>query len=404
MTGILENISLSELTEAHLESLKTLRISEGQRLDYKSQLPMSTTSEKKELCKDVSSFAHAQGGFILFGVVEENALIVDIPGIEFGDKRQQQFLEITVNGLAPRLQRFEHHVIPLRNGKSVLVVHVMPDGQLHQVGNNDGRFYRRVGLITERMTGEDITTFLSGNVGPTPAERFDELVNGYHNALQSGTYFKSIPGGPFWTVVISPESPSLSIDLSSQKLSWSSPFAPLNSTGWNTEVTGKANYSVAGAYGDRTASAITEYNELGQLKAFDSALLTNGRYFQKLPEHAKGSVPSSTLGYRTIKAVYDYLTQLTELGVNPPFLVRVSLLGVKSYYLEVDHRFGDALARLLQGDDVLPDTVRFATSEDFQDLDAVGRKLRVVFDFIWREFGYRRSFNYDQEGNWNPPR
>ncbi len=43
--------------------------------------------------------------------------------------------------------------------------------------------------------------------------------------------------------------------------------------------------------------------------------------------------------------------------------------------------------------------------EDYESIineSEVARTLRPIFDAIWNACGFERSYNYDEDGNWNP--
>src|ERR1700761_5565290 len=56
-----------------VEELISGRVPEGQRLDYKRELHLDTKSQKAEVAKDISGMANAQGGWIIFGVAEDES-------------------------------------------------------------------------------------------------------------------------------------------------------------------------------------------------------------------------------------------------------------------------------------------------------------------------------------------
>lgn len=59
---------LSEIEKSDLDALVTNGVSEGKTLDYKLSLPGPSDDDKKEFLADVSSFANAGGGDIVFGI------------------------------------------------------------------------------------------------------------------------------------------------------------------------------------------------------------------------------------------------------------------------------------------------------------------------------------------------
>ncbi|GAG64810.1 unnamed protein product [marine sediment metagenome] len=56
--------------------------------------------------------------------------------------------------------------------------------------------------------------------------------------------------------------------------------------------------------------------------------------------------------------------------------------------------------RILTQDDVIPEHVKFENQSEYKNTDTVAKKLKDSFDFIWREFGFNRSINYNKSGNW----
>src|SRR5574339_517220 len=62
---------VNTLNASDIQRLVDDFVSEGRDLDYKEQLPRDTEDEKREFRYDVSSFANAGGGLIVFGVREK---------------------------------------------------------------------------------------------------------------------------------------------------------------------------------------------------------------------------------------------------------------------------------------------------------------------------------------------
>ena len=92
---------LQELTEAHLQELAKREIQEGPRLDYKLALP-ANKGEKKELARDVAAFANAYGGYLIFGIREEEGVARELVGVEGDPDRNVTDLE---NAIRDRTSR-----------------------------------------------------------------------------------------------------------------------------------------------------------------------------------------------------------------------------------------------------------------------------------------------------------
>ncbi len=404
MSQILDGIPINELNEDHLNSLKLLRVSEGPRLEFKAELKMSTGGEKRELCKDLSALANSQGGYILFGVAESNGVVSDIPGIDFADTDQQQFLQILTSGIAPRIQTLTHKSITLRNGKTALVVRVESDGYLHQVKYDDNRYYKRTGTITIAMESSDVESFFTSKGPANRKEEVDNVITTYHAALRSKQYFKGLSGKGVCAVVIVPEVASYKLDFGNLPHDINLLFRPIYCSGWDSEITGTARFTYGRHRDEKTPYAATEITELGELKAYNAFLLEN-RYGQApLPTDASGYVPSIAYERELISAIHLYLNSFAQLGVSPPFFVNCALLGVRGYFMYVDPIRFSSFGRILQKDDVLPPSVKFMSEADFSSRESVAKTLRPAFDFIWREFDFQRSFNYTSDGEWQPER
>src|SRR5437764_9508695 len=102
---------LYQITYADIERFVAERWPEGKTLDYKRDLYGGKDDDKKELLKDVSSFANTLGGDILIGVDEDQGLPTAIPGITVDpDKEKLRLEEIIRRGLEPRIEFGIHHV------------------------------------------------------------------------------------------------------------------------------------------------------------------------------------------------------------------------------------------------------------------------------------------------------
>jgi predicted HTH transcriptional regulator len=78
------NKSFDQIEKSDITGLITNEVRENRMLDYKEKLPGSSDSEKTEFLADVSSFANAAGGYILYGIRERRD----------GEARQREFLKV----------------------------------------------------------------------------------------------------------------------------------------------------------------------------------------------------------------------------------------------------------------------------------------------------------------------
>ena len=64
------NKPAEDITEVELQRLIDEERIEKKVLEYKSELPGNNDSDKKEFLADISSFANAIGGDLIYGVIE----------------------------------------------------------------------------------------------------------------------------------------------------------------------------------------------------------------------------------------------------------------------------------------------------------------------------------------------
>lgn len=78
----IERADFDTITEQDLRELVEAQVSEALRLDFKLAQYGNSDSDKRELLKDVSAFANAQGGHLLIGVEETGGVATVLTGID----------------------------------------------------------------------------------------------------------------------------------------------------------------------------------------------------------------------------------------------------------------------------------------------------------------------------------
>lgn len=403
MSQLLEGISLEELTEDHIKSLILLKMSEDTRIEYKKELNLAIDKEKREFCKDVSAMANSQGGYIFFGVIETNGMPTSAPGIEYDDSVRQKIHQILTSGISPRIQSMSDAAIKLKNNKHVLALKIQPDGYLHQVKYNDNRYYKRTGTITINMESSDVETFFRSSGPESRKEEVEEIIENYYAELRSRKYFKGVEEKGLVTLVIIPEISSYKMDLSNLPSNFNILFKPIYCSGWDSEITGTAKLTF-GRYRDaKFPHAVTEVTQFGEVKAFNSFLLESPSMNVRLPEGCVGFIPSVAYERELIIATHRYLNSLKEHGVQCPFFISIALLNIRGYIMYVDPFQYYDVGRILQKDEVRPELIHISNESEFSERPDASKILRPAFDFIWREFGFEGSYNYDADsGVWTP--
>lgn len=126
------NKNIEDIEERDLEYLINNEIIETKLLDYKGRLPGSNDPDKKEFLADISSFANASGGDIIYGIDEDrstgkpqgplNGLIISNI-----DELKQRLENIIINGLEPQLPSYTYTIQPitLSNSNYVVIIRIL---------------------------------------------------------------------------------------------------------------------------------------------------------------------------------------------------------------------------------------------------------------------------------------
>lgn len=134
----INNKSFLDCTEKDFEVLKdNLDYRENEYIDYKENfafLEMDKGKERNakisEFKSDVCAFANTEGGYLIFGIRDENGCANEIVGIDISDDNTDKFeldRRNNLNGIYPRIPYVKFNFVKLQNGKYIVVVFVKHD-------------------------------------------------------------------------------------------------------------------------------------------------------------------------------------------------------------------------------------------------------------------------------------
>lgn len=133
---------------------------EGEKLDFKACLKLSTESDRKELVKDVTAIANSKGGrgHIIFGVEDKTKRILGIDKSEFHEEQIQQIIYNRTDPPVPVQVDFVAY-----EGKQLAVLTIFKSRHApHQVIQN-GCFYIRRGSTTDYLRRAELASILQEN-------------------------------------------------------------------------------------------------------------------------------------------------------------------------------------------------------------------------------------------------
>lgn len=379
------NIEL--IKASHLHALVEAGVPESRSLEFKQALNIKEGSETKEFLADVSSFANADGGDIIFGIKEKKGVAVEVVGLELGDpERTLLSVENLVrDGIQPRIVGLKPRCIELDNGRYALLLRIPSSmNRPHMVAyRGSSRFYSRTSAGKYQLDVQEIRTAfiasdsLSQRVRQLRLERIDSILQGRTPVPLSGSHLVC-----FHAVPLQAFNSSFEVDISDERTRKNLPERIDNKRlNWGINFDGLIASSV------NTGNALVSYMQVlrnGVIEAANSNLLGDGVY-NGIPRLSISNIArciSSTLA--------DCFTYFKDISVPCPVIVGVSLLNVKSYHMCDSLGSVNICNRPIDRDHLILSD-RLAES---YDIDAA-EFLRPCFDQVANAVGKPKA-NYDK--------
>lgn len=161
-----------QATEQDLIDLIDNKQQENHYLDFKRRESLTETGRderRKELGKDISAFAHADGGTIIFGMEEEGKLgeAARLAGFTQSELTKERLTQLIQTSTEPPVIGVFVHPIELQDrdkGKWAFVVTIPQATTCHQA--HDKKFHRRDNADTRAMHRDEIIDVLNRARGP----------------------------------------------------------------------------------------------------------------------------------------------------------------------------------------------------------------------------------------------
>jgi hypothetical protein len=383
---------LNNINKQDIESLVSARVSESRTLDYKQQLPGSDTDKKREFLYDVSSFANAAGGDMVFGVADERdssdkstGLPASVEGMGIANVSDviARLENLIRDGITPRIQGIQWQAVDGFPSGSVLVVRIPKSliGPHMVVFGGMARFYSRNSTGKYPMDYREIrsafveSTEIGEKLDALRRRRIPRILEG---STPLGLTDKAIV--VLHLVPLSSLSFGVSHDVTRAAASMNLQLAPIGAKAWNGRYTFDGYLVIA--------SPMTSYVQVfrsGIIEAVNNSLLDVSH-----PDY-KNQIPSIAFEKNVIDAMQRYLAIQGGLAVALPIFAAITLLRVKGFRMSSY----DSPSPPIDRDDLILPAVLI------EDYDAdIGRLLRPSFDALWQACGLEESLNYDDQGNW----
>lgn len=382
------NKKFDQITLNDLKELQNNSVSEGKAIEYKRQLPSGRDSDRKEFLADISSFANASGGDLIFGIIEENGTPKSVEGVEIEnvDEEVRKYENIIRDGMEPKIT-FSTRAVNISNKKYIFIFRINKSwvGPHRVIYKGHDKFYSRnsagkYALDTNELKNAfNLSHTLTEQINKFKTERITQLFAG---DLPLPFY----DGGKIVLHLIPLESfsPSYSIDLS-PIIDNPSKLKPIYTSGWSHRINLEGILSYSGGRNEKSHSYIQLYRN-GIIEAVEGLMLSS--------EKEKKYIPSVAYEFELIKSLGEFLSLCKELAISMPIVIFLTLIGVKGYEMAVDKmRFRNDYYRIDKDILLLPETIIESYDTSPSDI------LRPMFDLIWNACGFRRSYNFGEAGS-----
>lgn len=154
----MELLKLEIFTQEILESLLLSNLEESINIEFKSAKSLSKEpAVKKEISKDISSFANSDGGIIFYGIDEENHIATSFSFID-GNIFTKEWLEnIIISNIQNRIEDLKITPVRFDNDiKQTIYVVKIPQSNHAPHINGDKKYYRRYNFQSVPMEEYEI--------------------------------------------------------------------------------------------------------------------------------------------------------------------------------------------------------------------------------------------------------
>lgn len=164
-------------TKADLDALYSGNVKESISLEYKASAAVDKKddSKKLEMARDVSAFANADGGQIVYGMAEKDHEPAGLDdGLDAKTYPEIWFEQVLQQHVTPNIPGLRPRHAPLSEGRVAVVIDIPASkGDPHQV--SDGRYYRRHNFNRLAMEHYEVRDAFRRAVDPDLYLEFDDL-------------------------------------------------------------------------------------------------------------------------------------------------------------------------------------------------------------------------------------
>ncbi|RKU26948.1 hypothetical protein C6497_12960 [Candidatus Poribacteria bacterium] len=181
---IFDNRNISEITDQELIDLINNQQEENLWIDFKKQDyhhdPKDPDKRRREICKDITSMANAEGGYILIGIDEKNKIAQDFSTVPDAAKIAQSIKSICLQYIDPpilnlEIDRYPHPLQWKNQNIEIVIIHIPPSERRPHGFRSKGttNFVKRDADVTREYPISELTQDLLDRYQPPITARIE---------------------------------------------------------------------------------------------------------------------------------------------------------------------------------------------------------------------------------------
>jgi hypothetical protein len=351
---------------------------EGKTLDYKRDPVGKTESEKKEFFYDVSSFANALGGHLIFGMDEKNAAatkLLGLSGINVDDEtlRLEQMIR---DGVRPPILGVQTTSVALASRNAVLVIRIPKSwNPPHQVTYQKAfRFYGRDSNGKYQLDVDELRSIFA--LSATASERLKLFrIDRVAKIVAGDSPVPLSTGGKTVTHIL-----PLSAFTSAHAVNLNSASHAMLTLGGS----GSLSFNLEGVLVSSYHSLRSRYAQFFR----DGCIEIVDRFSDEADKRAQ--LPATAFENQIIEKLSSAMRLLHQLEIAPPIIIMITLLAMKGWGIATQWHTGSGT---FDRDPIfLPELALESLNGNLADA------LKPLFDVVWNAAGLAGSPNYDNLG------
>ncbi len=404
------NVPFDDIDAETIQGLLDNEVMEQRTLDYKRELHLDKAEEKKEFLADVSSFANAGGGHLIYGIAEEKGQPVEIPGfpLENPDKTILRLESMVRDGIDPPIPGVRLKIVAGWPEGPVIVMSIPKSwaGPHMVTYRGSSRFYSRTSASKEKLDVRGIrAAFAMSEELPRRIQRFrDERLG---RIISNEGAIPMRPGGKIIMHLVPVTSVEGTVCLDAMTMiDKTQSVRVFGHSGHNDRLNlnGWLKYARQGGCG--IGMSYVQFFRNGAVEAVNATRLgpheSRNPYSDATPGspqslHSIHSPEVEPVVISTLRGLVDYLR---EVNTEPPVFLFVTFTGVRGATVIGSDRINGEVGSHTQ-DYLIDDDVLILPEIQIDDLtekpDVI---IRPVLDALWQASGYAYCANYDADGNW----